>query len=39
LLRAASVMVIEGWREAIRIGFEYGILAGTICQGDVPPPP
>src|SRR6266851_10244489 len=28
VFRAARVMVIEGWREAIRIGFEYCILCG-----------
>jgi hypothetical protein len=27
--RAARVMVMEGWREAIRIGFEYFILCGV----------
>src|SRR6266550_8528479 len=30
-LRAARVMVTEGWREAIRIEFEYCILCGLGC--------
>ena len=29
LLRAARVIVMEGWREVIRMRFEYGILLGT----------
>src|SRR3981189_1927276 len=32
--RAAREMVIEGWREAIRIGFEYCIRGG----GGIPQP-
>ena len=32
-LRAARVMVMEGWREAIRIGFEYY----TLGVGGYPP--
>src|SRR5260370_41733386 len=33
--RATRVMVMEGWREAIRIGFEYCILGGS--GGSLPP--
>jgi hypothetical protein len=30
-LRAARVMVMEGWREAIRMDFEYRILDEAGC--------
>ena len=37
--RAARVMVMEGWREAIRMRLEYRILAGTDLSGRCPPSP